>query len=121
MRFAKNLRKQSTDTENWLWNALRAKRFEQLKFRRQQIIGNYIVDFVCFKKRVIIECDGSQHLDQIEKDQQRDEWLKKEGYQVLRFWDYQVLQDLDIVLEVIFQVCQDHPPPNPLPSREGGY
>ena len=118
--FAKHLRQTSTDTEHVLWKQLRAKRFERLKWRRQEPIGNYIVDFVCYEKRIIIECDGSQHLVQKEKDLIRDEWLKQRGYKILRFWNHEILQNLDIVLDIIWKVSLGHPPPAPLPSREGG-
>jgi very-short-patch-repair endonuclease len=117
--FAKHLRKKSTDTENVLWKQLRAKRFEGFKWRRQEPIGKYIVDFVCYEKRIIVECDGGQHIVQKDKDSKRDEWLKDRGYKILRFWDNEVLQNLDIVLDVIWKVLSDHPPPNPLPSMEG--
>jgi very-short-patch-repair endonuclease len=118
--FAKHLRKKSTDTESVLWKQLRAKRFEGLKWRRQEPIGKYIVDFVCYEKRIIVECDGSQHLVQKDKDSIRDEWLRDRGYKILRFWDNEVLQNLDIVLETIWKVSSDHPPPHPLPSNGGG-
>ncbi len=118
--FAKKLRKNSTQTENKLWFFLRAKRFEGLKFRRQHPLGPYIVDFVCLEKYLVIECDGGQHLDQAKKDFKRDEWLQKEGFKVLRFWDDEVLKNIETVLEIILKTIRDHPPPHPLPSREGG-
>jgi very-short-patch-repair endonuclease len=78
---AKKLRKQFTDTERLLWQYLRAKQLEGLKFRRQQPIGNYIVDFVCFEKKVIIELDGGQHAkpEQRQKDIERDKWFEGRG------------------------------------------
>ena len=96
--FAKDLRKNSTDTERALWKYLRAKRFEGLKFRRQEPIGKYIVDFVCFERRVIIECDGGQHALQTERDEERDRWFENQGYRVLRFWDNDVLKNSEGVL-----------------------
>jgi len=117
---AKNLRTNSTDTERHLWRHLRAKRFEGLKFRRQAPIGPYIVDFVCYEKKLVIECDGGQHASQVDQDQKRDQWLKTQGFTVLRFWDHDVLQNTEVVLETIWSAChRDHPPLNPLPSREG--
>ncbi len=107
--FAKKLRKRSTDTEHHLWYHLRAKRFEGLKFRRQEPIGNYIVDFVCYEKCVIIECDGGQHIERKKQDQSRDQWFQKQGYRVLRFWDHDVLQNTSEVLEKIYQTCQRSP------------
>ena len=115
---ARWLRKNATDTENLLWNSLRSKRLAGLKFRRQVPIGPYIPDFVCFEKRVIIECDGGQHLEQKEKDEKRDQWFSSQGYRVLRFWDNQILQSLKIVLEEIHKACMRPPHPNPLPQGE---
>ncbi len=104
---AKNLRKRSTDTERFLWRHIRAKQLEGLKFRRQQPIGNYIVDFVCFEKRVIIELDGGQHTYDTEKnkDSIRDKWFEEQGYKVLRFWNNDVLKNMSGVLEVIRDTC----------------
>jgi very-short-patch-repair endonuclease len=118
---SKNLRKQATDTEQLLWRYLRAKHFGGLKFRRQQPIGIFIVDFVCFEKRIIIELDGGQHAlpEEMKNDNRRDQWFESQGYQVLRFWDNEVLTDIRGVLEVIWRHCLNHPPLNPLPSREG--
>ncbi len=118
---AKNLRERSTDAEKVLWQYLRAKRFAGLKFKRQQPIGNYIVDFVCFEKKLIIELDGGQHAQPAEKqkDSQRDLWFEEQGYKVLRFWDNELFADIESVLEVIWAHCPVHPPLNPLPSREG--
>ena len=86
-----------------------------MKFRRQEPIGNFIVDFVAFEKRLIIEIDGGQHADENEKDNdlQRDEWLKSQGFRVLRFWNNEVLQNLEGVLETIRDNCLRHPPLTP--------
>ncbi|MEK6777082.1 MAG: DUF559 domain-containing protein [bacterium] len=91
--FAKSLRRHSTDTEQLLWQCLRAKRFEGFKFRRQQPIGKYIVDFVCFEKKIVIELDGGQHAysSERQKDHERDTWFKAQGFKVLWFWDNEVL------------------------------
>jgi very-short-patch-repair endonuclease len=115
-RFDKQLRKYSTDTERFLWSKLRNKRFEGLKFRRQEPIGKYIVDFVCYEKKLIIECDGSQHIANEKKDKIRDEYLKKQGFYVLRFWDTDVLQNIDGVLEVIFKATKEPFSPGLRPS-----
>lgn len=98
---AKELRKNMTDAEKTLWYFLRAKRFENLKFRRQQPIGDYIVDFVCFQQDLIVEVDGSQHLDNEDYDQERTNWLESEGFQVIRFWNNDVLNKTEQVLEKI--------------------
>jgi len=104
-RFAKDLRKNSTHAEAVLWQSLRAKRFEGMKFRRQQPIRTFIVDFVSFKKRVIIELDGGQHAEDTLKDMERDAVLGQMGFIVLRFWNNDVLENLEGVLEVIRERC----------------
>jgi len=98
-KLAKNLRRGQTGAESLLWKHLRTKQMEDIKFRRQQPIGRFIVDFVSFEKKVIIEVDGSQHSG--EADKQRDEWLSSQGFKVLRFWNNEVLQNTEGVLEVI--------------------
>jgi len=95
------------------------KQMEGLKFRRQQPIDNYIVDFVCFENRIIIEVDGGQHAAENNKDRERDFHLQQFGFKVLRFWNNEVLQNTNGVLEIIRENCLSHPPLNPLPSREG--
>jgi len=103
---AKSLRKKATRVETILWSQLRAKQFEGLKFRRQQPIDEFIVDFVCFEKKLIIELDGGQHSQAREEDQERDNQLSGKGYTVLRFWNNEVLENLAGVLEVIRRKCQ---------------
>jgi very-short-patch-repair endonuclease len=102
---AKELRKSATRVETILWKQLRAKQIEGLKFRRQQPIGEFIVDFVCFEKKLVIEVDGGQHARAREKDHQRDRKLTEDGYTVLRFWNNEVLENLAGVLEVIRRKC----------------
>ncbi|HDL3922875.1 TPA: endonuclease domain-containing protein, partial [Mannheimia haemolytica] len=99
---AKQLRTNMTEAEKVLWQALRAKRFLAIKFKRQQVIGNYIVDFVCFSAKLVIELDGSQHLDQQNYDNLRTHFLNGQGFRVLRFWNNQIHSDLEAVLDTIF-------------------
>jgi len=101
----KVLRNRPTDAEQLLWGKLRQKQLEGFKFRRQQPIDNYIVDFVCFEKRIIVEVDGGQHAIQSENDFVRDTYLRKQGFQVLRFWNNEVLQNINGVLKVIREHC----------------
>ena len=96
---AKELRRNSTDAERVLWRQLRAHRLVGYKFRRQQPVGRYIIDFVCFEKQLIIELDGGQH--GTEYDQRRDAYLVSRGYRVLRFWNPEVLANTEGVLEMI--------------------
>jgi len=97
---AKKLRINSTDTEKYLWKYLRGRQLEGFKFRRQQSIGKYIVDFVNLERKIIIEVDGGQHSEN-KKDKLRDRWLEEQGYEVLRFWDNEVFKNIEGVLEVI--------------------
>ena len=103
--FAKRLRKHSTKAEALLWSRLRARQIEGIKFRRQQPIENFIVDFVSFEKRIVIELDGGQHSVNNKKDKKRDKFLTNNGYKVLRFWDNEVFDNIEGVLEVIMREC----------------
>ena len=113
---AKNLRQNQPDAEHLLWHHLRHKQLAGYKFRRQQPIGKYIVDFVCMPEKLIIELDGSQHAEQQNYDRQRDAFLKEEGYRVLRYWNNSLLSDCFAVLEDIFNhlvgVPATVPPPH---------
>ncbi len=97
---ARDLRKNSTDAERHLWYYLRAHRLG-VKFKRQVPIGEYIVDFVCLEKRLIIELDGGQHMDNQIYDMKRTDWLMAHGFKVLRFWNHDIFQQTPSVLEVI--------------------
>lgn len=114
---ARALRREMTDAERLLWHHLRARRFERLKFRRQKPLGRYIADFVCMELQLIIELDGGQHLQQSDYDARRDDWLRAQGFRVLRFWNHEALQQTEAVLEQIrLWVEQRQPsPPAPLP------
>jgi very-short-patch-repair endonuclease len=117
---AKWLRQNMTEAEARLWCLLRAHRFQGYKFKRQKPIGPYIVDFVCMQHRVIIEVDGGQHQDRREYDQERDAWLRRRGYAVLRFWNHEVMGNLEGVLEAILQAMQARalsPAPSPASGR----
>ena len=112
---AKALRSKQTDAEQRLWYHLRAHRFMGLKFKRQKPLGRYIVDFVCLERRLIIEIDGGQHAEQVAYVQHRDAWLRSQGYTVLRFWNNDVMQQLENVLEQIR--CSLSPSPSPTSGR----
>lgn len=118
--FAKHLRRNMTSAEHLLWRHLRAHRFDGQKFRRQQPIGPYVVDFVNFSARVIVEADGGQHVASPE-DAVRDAWLKAQGFQVLRFWNDDILQRTEAVLEAIWNALWEAPlSPDPSPARGEG-
>jgi len=99
------LRKRSTDAEILLWGKLKARQLEEIKFRRQQPIEDCIVDFVSFEKRVIIELDGGQHAADENIDRERDKFFEENGFTVLRFWNSEVLENLDGVLEKVRVTC----------------
>ncbi len=103
---ARRMRNHLTDAEKKLWRYLRLKNIDGNKFRRQQPIGKYIVDFVSLEKKLIVEVDGGQHGEQITYDNERTAWLESEGYRVLRFWNNEVLEDTEVVLEVIVRALE---------------
>jgi very-short-patch-repair endonuclease len=115
---ARVLRKNATDAERHLWRRLRDRQIEGFKFRRQHPIGSYVVDFVNLEKKVIVEVDGGQHA-LAQDDKKRDEWLQMEGYTVLRFWNNQVFNNLEGVLEHIRNALLDSPTPHPSPLPQG--
>ena len=123
---AKELRRDPTPAEEKLWVHLRGHRMGDVHFRRQHAIGNYIVDFCAPNRKLIIELDGSQHLEQEEYDKQRTAFLNSKGYKVLRFWNSDVMKDIDRVLTVIWSVLKEEPstPSTPIgappPSEKHG-
>jgi len=104
--FARGLRNNATDVERLLWQRLRNSQVEGVKFRGQQPIETYIVDFVSFDKKIIIELDGGQHLENMDYNAHGDTCLRSNGFTVLRFWNNDVIENIEGVLEVIRQQCQ---------------
>jgi very-short-patch-repair endonuclease len=96
-----------TDAEAKLWFALRDRRFAQFKFRRQVPIGPFFADFVCFDARIVVELDGGQHADSA-SDTRRDRWFANNNFVVLRYWNNDVLQNLEGVLTSLLEVLQQH-------------
>jgi very-short-patch-repair endonuclease len=113
---ARQLRKNPTDAERLLWRKLRFWQVEGLKFRRQQPLGPYIVDFVCLEKRLVVEVDGGQHAENANYDTQRDDWLHDQGFVVLRFWNNDVLKNIDSVVEQVIKTLKSTPFLNPSPQ-----
>ena len=97
---ARNLRKNATIQERRLWNLLKNRQFHNLKFKRQQPIGDYIVDFICKEAKIIIEIDGGQHNEpeNIEYDKTRTEYLNTLGYKVIRFWNNEIYENIEGVV-----------------------
>ena len=121
---AKHLRREMTDAERKLWTTLRGSKLAGAKFRRQQPIGPFVADFVCQEQRLIIKADGGQHADS-SGDHRRTAFLESKGYRVLRFWNNDILTNLDGVAEVIATtLTSPHPAPappeSPSPSRGEG-
>ena len=114
-RNAKVLRSGMTDAERRLWSRLR---YEQLgvKFRRQHPIGPYVLDFACLAPKLVIEIDGSQHLDQLAYDGRRTAWLQSQGFEVLRFWANEVLSQTDASVSRIIQSLGLEAPAAPTPA-----
>lgn len=98
---ARNLRKKQTNAERLLWQHLRNRQLCGQKFRRQFPIDSYIVDFACLEVKLIVELDGGQHAEQVEYDQHRTEQLQKRGFKVIRFWNNDVLENANGVLQAI--------------------
>jgi len=115
-RLQRRLRNSPTDAEHALWQRLRGRQLCDCKFRRQHPFGDYIVDFVCLQRKLIIELDGGQHADSVTADAARSAFLERAGFTVLRFWNHQVLREMDSVLECIWRALATDTPSPPQPS-----
>ena len=101
---ARTMRQSLTDAERKFWYALRDRRMQSLKFRRQAPVGPYIADFLCVRHKLVVEADGSQHGEGI-RDSARDAWFVRNGYRVLRFWNHEILKAQENVLATIAAAC----------------
>ena len=124
---ARTLRANMTPAERILRADLRDRRFSDFKFRRQHVLGPYIVDFYCDSIALVLELDGETHVGRELQDQARQHWLETNGYRVLRFWNGDVYDDHDVVLEAIWHECDSRrysvaltPGPSPAEPGEGG-
>ena len=104
--YSKQLKTEMTEAEKLLWSKIRRKQLNGVKFCRQKIVGNYIVDFLSFEKKLIIELDGGQHADQVEYDKKRIAFLEQQGFTVIRFWNTEVLLETDSVLEQLWTLTK---------------
>jgi very-short-patch-repair endonuclease len=107
---AQKLRRTLTDAEQKLWSHIRNRQLMGFKFRRQAPIGKYIVDFVCFEHRLVIELDGGQHAVNQDYDHSRSEWLLSQGFKVIRFWNHDVMNNIEGIKDVIaLNLAAPHP------------
>ena len=106
---ARRLRANATEAEQKLWSQLRKRQLYGFQFRRQLSIGPFFVDFVCLEAKLLIEVDGSQHADEREQDESRSAFLRSNGYRVLRFWNSDVMSDVDSVVQRIAEVLRQTP------------
>lgn len=117
---AREMRKNQTVAEEILWQCLRSRQLNGLKFRRQHNIGQYIADFYCHDARLVVELDGAVHASQRERDQDRDQWMRANGFTVMRFRNEEVFEDVIGVLGKILEVAKvEALTPSPSPTGEG--
>ncbi len=101
---ARDMRHEPSKAENMLWQVLRNRQVNGLKFRRQHVLDNYIVDFFCVEKSLVIEVDGDSHSERVMYDAHRTQWLESQGFKVLRFTNFDVLENLNEVVIRIMEV-----------------
>jgi very-short-patch-repair endonuclease len=118
---ARELRKATTPAEQKLWQVLRRKTINGLRFRRQYPLGPYFADFVCLPARLVVEIDGDTHTSEEDRanDERRTRWLTGQDFRVVRFWNIDVFQNLDGVVEQIERAVREAASPPPTPSRKG--
>jgi very-short-patch-repair endonuclease len=120
-RRARILRRQATDAEHHLWRYLRRRQLANFRFRRQVPISGYIADFACIEAKLVVELDGGQHQKRLSYDQRRDRKIEGQGFRVIRFWDNQVFEETQAVLDVILRALESsRPHPNLPPHAEEG-
>ena len=119
-KLQRTLRNEMTDAENALWRVLRCKQVSGLKFRRQHPFGDFIIDFVCLENKLVIEVDGGQHSERVKEDEIRTQNLLTAGFRILRFWNNEVLQEIEAVKKRIWRAIEEKQP-HPLldPPLEG--
>jgi adenine-specific DNA-methyltransferase len=110
------LRNHPTDAESRLWRHLRRRQIDNCKFRRQHPFGGFILDFACVERKVAIELDGGQHFSATGYDEKRSRFLERAGYVVLRFWNNEVFENMEGVLEVILRTALERANPIPTPA-----
>jgi len=117
---ARSLRSDMTLAEHKLWQVLRGRQVESCRFRRQHPVGPYVADFACIERMLIIELDGGQHQEQKEYDERRTEFLQQQGWRVLRFWNNDVMGNLEGVVAKVVNALTATPPSQPSPYEGEG-
>ena len=107
VRQARKLRRETTESERFLWKHIRDRQLAGLKFRRQHPIGRYVADFGCEEEKLVVELDGGQHADNVDHDEQRTQYIEKFGYRVVRYWNSEVLSNIEGVMADIRMRAQD--------------
>ena len=108
---ARILRKDMTDAELFLWQRLRRRQLDGFRFRRQHPIGPYIADFACLEPKLVVELDGSQHLDQLDEDAERTAFMERQGFMLVRFWNDEIFKETKWVLQAISDALRSASPP----------
>ena len=116
---AQNLRNNATDAEKKLWTHLSRRQLNGFKFSRQMPVGPYICDFMCREAKLVVELDGGQHDERTGYDAARTEYIEASGYRLIRFWNTDVLSNIDYVLTAIAEALELPPTPSPSRKREG--
>jgi very-short-patch-repair endonuclease len=114
---SRSLRQEMTDAEKTLWRHLRMRQMGGYKFRRQHPLGRYILDFVCLEANLVIEIDGGQHAERQNADACRSTWLEERGFRIVRFWNNEVLKDIENVKAAIWNALDLNDQPPSQPSR----
>ena len=117
---ARELRKNLTDAERLLWSRLRRRQIHGRRFRRQHPIGPFIADFACTEAKLVIELDGGQHVERKDQDAARTRWLAERGYRILRFWNNDVLTQVEAVVQIVATATLAAPLPDPPPALPRG-
>ena len=104
---ARKLRRETTEAEALLWTHIRNRQLAGMKFSRQHPIGRYVADFCCEEEKLVVELDGGQHADDVDRDEQRTQYIEKYGYRVVRYWNSEVMSGIDGVLNDIRRQAQD--------------
>ena len=115
---ARYLRTNMTDTERFVWQRIRRCQLGGFKFRRQHPLGSFIVDFVCLERKLVLELDGGQHAERAEYDARRTAWLAERGYRVFRVWNFEAVEEWDVMAERICELLREEGGEADPPTRE---